>query len=242
MGVTSTDEGARRVGQARDEARAKRRAELLDAAVELVRREGPFVSMEQIAAECGITKPIIYRHFGDRDGLIVEMAMRFVDQLADALTPALGSDAPVLELLVTTMDSYLDLIERDTNLYRFLTIHTGERRDLVAGLIAEHVGLVMERILTERGLDTSGVKPWAYGLVGLVHFAGDWWVEQSMMTRAELIGHLVNLVWIGFEGLGVGDAPPRKIDVSLAAGFGSSRARAQNASGRSPSRSQRSPQ
>jgi AcrR family transcriptional regulator len=186
---------------------------LLDAAVELVRREGPFVSMEQIATECGITKPIVYRHFGDRDGLIVEMAMRFVEQLAAALAPSLDSDAPALELLVTTMDAYLDLIERDTNLYRFLTIHAGERRDLVAALIAEQVGMVMERILTERGLDTAGVKPWAYGLVGLVHFAGDWWVTEPTMSRDELVAHLATLMWIGFEGLGVGDNPPRTIEL-----------------------------
>ena len=47
-----------------------RREQLLNAADRVVQREGPGASMNAIAAEAGITKPILYRHFGDRNGLI----------------------------------------------------------------------------------------------------------------------------------------------------------------------------
>src|SRR3954463_9018501 len=73
--------------------RAARRTELLEAAVRAIRRDGPGVSMDVIAAEAGVTKPIIYRHFGDRIGLATALADQFgaalVAELDDALTQAL---------------------------------------------------------------------------------------------------------------------------------------------------------
>ena len=65
----------------RDARRLERRAELLDAATRVVRREGPAASMDQIAAEAGISKPIVYRHFRDRDDLVAGVAQRFADEL-----------------------------------------------------------------------------------------------------------------------------------------------------------------
>lgn len=202
-----------------DEARQQRRQAFVDAAVDLVRREGPLVSMEQIAAACGVTKPIVYRLFGDRDELVMEMAERFVDQLVEALAPLLTADAPPLDLLVGTMDAYLGLVERDTNLYRFLSAHAGaDRRDLLAALIAEQVATVLERLLAQRDLPTAPARTWAFGLVGMVHFAGDWWAAGTELPdedhrfpadRAELVQHLARLLWYGADGVGFGDRPPR---------------------------------
>src|SRR5690242_16039559 len=106
--------------------REQRREELLDASIDLVRREGPLVSMEQIAAACGVTKPIVYRHFTDRDDLILSIAGRFLDEFIAEVSPALfREDAEPIELLVATTNAYLALIERDTNLYRFISVHAG---------------------------------------------------------------------------------------------------------------------
>ncbi len=192
------------------EARAKaaRREELLDAAVAAVRRDGPGVTMDQIAAACGVTKPIIYRHFGDRDGLVMAMALRFVAALVGALTPQLARrDAP-RDLLASTIDAYLVLLEGDTHLYRFLSVNEPGKRDLVAGLIAEEVAIVLEQYLGDAGQDTAGAKPWAYGLVGMVHFVGDWWARNDTPSRSTLVDQLTTLLWSGFDGLGLGESEP----------------------------------
>lgn len=63
----------------------QRRRELLEAADRVVLRDGPKASMNAIAAEAGITKPILYRHFGDKGGLYRALATRHTDGLLAAL-------------------------------------------------------------------------------------------------------------------------------------------------------------
>ena len=70
--------------------RGERREELLNAAIAGIRKHGPSASMDSLAAEAGITKPILYRHFGDRAGLVSAIADRFADTLLADLTTALS--------------------------------------------------------------------------------------------------------------------------------------------------------
>jgi AcrR family transcriptional regulator len=192
------------------EAKAARREELLEAAIAVVREQGPNVTMDQIAAACGVTKPIVYRHFGDRDGLVLAMALRFVGALVGALTPQLARRDDPHVLLESTIDAYLELVEHDVNLYWFLTMQQPGKRDLVAGLIAEEVAQVLDRLLTAAGLDAASAKPWAYGLVGMVHFAGDWWTRAGTPDRATLVQQLTALAWSGFAGIGLDEEEQRR--------------------------------
>src|SRR5690606_18032393 len=121
----------------------------------------------------------------------------FVDRLVAAIGPALGSDADARDLLAATIDAYLSLIEDDTHLYRFLSAHAGtDHRDLLAGLVAEGVAMVLERRLTQAAASPAPARPWAYGLVGMVHFAGDWWVGSTERPpRRQLVDDLLALSW-----------------------------------------------
>ena len=65
--------------------------------------------------------------------------------------------------------------------------------------IAQQVALVAAERLRLAGRDPRAALPWAYGIVGLVHQAGDWWVDDQTMTREALVDHLVSLLW---DGLG----------------------------------------
>ena len=95
----------------RDDRRAERRTQLLDAAVDAIRTMGPSVTMEQLAKAGGVTKPILYRHFGDRDGLIGAIAERFSNDLLTSVTTPLATDATARELLRSTVDSYVSFID-----------------------------------------------------------------------------------------------------------------------------------
>ncbi len=187
----------------------ERREAFLDAAVAVVRRDGPAASMETMAKEAGITKPILYRVFGDRDGLLHALGERFATELTDVLSAALtGSEAGWDDprgILRATIDAYVGLIERDPELYRFLTERLASSPDRpIPGLVhevARIVAVTMGERLRTLGVDSGAAEPWAYALVGMVHLAGDWWVERRTMARETLVDYLVALVWDGLAGL-----------------------------------------
>ena len=189
----------------RDDRRAARRAQLLEDAVEAIREVGPGVTMEQLARRGGVTKPILYRHFRDRDGLITCIAEQFSVELLREIEGALQTTTDPEKLLSTTIDAYLAFIEKDPSVYRFLLQHATSR---IGGLtqmsplvdtIARRVAVVVGDQLRSAGLDSGPAVPWGYGIVGMVHHAGDWWLEDRTMSREHLTSYLSTLLWQGLE-------------------------------------------
>lgn len=160
--------------------------------------------MEAMAAEAGVTKPILYRHFGDRHGLVQAIGLRFIERFDRAVLAKLDVDAEPRDLLRSTVDAYLELVESDTQLYRFLvrtavTSEPGGNEALGAFLseISSRIAVVVSEQLAARKVDTGMAEPWAWALVGAVHHAGDWWLERRTITRARLVDHLMALLWDG---------------------------------------------
>jgi AcrR family transcriptional regulator len=183
--------------------RVDRRPELLDAAAEAIRRHGPGASMTQIAAQAGVTKPILYRHFGDRDGLVHALGERFSTELMAELQDALQSAGDPQDLMVRTIDTYVAFIERDPDIYRFLVRHVAGDAALTGFMrqVGQQVAIVVGEQLRQAGRDSGGAEPLAHGIVGLVHSAGDWWLDARSMPRERLVGYLAELLWTGMAGL-----------------------------------------
>jgi AcrR family transcriptional regulator len=191
----------------RDGRRAERREALLEAAIGAVRAHGPGVTMEQLAAAGGVTKPILYRHFGDREGLIAAIAERFsTELLAHVVTPLSATDAEPRQLLEATVDGYVAFVEREPSLYRFLVRQAAGRpdgHDRVGGLIdaiAKQVAVVIGEQLRALGADSGAAVPWAYGIIGFVHQASDWWLDDRTLPRTTLVTYLTSLLWDGLLG------------------------------------------
>lgn len=193
--------------------RTARREALLEAAERAVARDGPTTSMAAVAAEAGISKPILYRHFGDKGGLVAALAERHTARLRATLREALSAGRTRAERLALTVDAYLAAIEAAPQLYRFLLHPDG-------ALAPEQVRTFSRRladqlatgIAAELGTAPAGSREraWAHGIVGLVQNAGDWWLDEQPCPRAELVADLVALVLGGYAGSGAptGEAPP----------------------------------
>ncbi len=185
----------------------ERREAFLDAAATAIRREGPKVSMETIAREAGVTKPIVYRLFGDRDGLLQALGERLAREVnanvAAALDRAPGDDPKAM--LRAAIASYVELIDTETDVYRFVSeqIGTGAGATLtgLAAEIARSVAVVLGEELRRAGADSGAAEPWAFGIVGMVHLSGDWWVRNRTLPRERLVTYLVDLLWDGFGSL-----------------------------------------
>lgn len=200
----------------RDAQRTLRRLELLEAADRVVRRNGPLTSMDDIASEAGITKPILYKHFGDKGGLYRALAERYVQALMDELKQALISQSDPRARIATTIDAYLSFVEREHEAYAFLMHRAvGDRAEAQATVaefirrLAMEIAVVLGEELRATGLDSGAAEPWAHGMVGMVHLAGDWWFEHRSMARTALVEYLTALLWSGFSQLPGTEVPGR---------------------------------
>ena len=179
-----------------------------------IAKHGPGVSMEKIARAAGVTKPILYRHVGGREEFVAALTDRFVGELVATLEAVLDDpSAHPRDLVRAGIDGYLSLIERDTPLYHFLLRHAGEvgggevLSRAIHQIAAPIVSLIGER-LRQVGLDSGGADPWGHGVVGMVHAAGDWWLDHRTMPRRRLVDYLVALAWDGMGAATVREAQP----------------------------------
>jgi AcrR family transcriptional regulator len=185
--------------------RERRREELLDVADRVIQRRGTGVSMDEIATEAGITKPVLYRHFGDKDGLYEALTQRYVDELTAVLRPAAETREPRARL-AATIDAYLSYVEREPERYRFLLTASGQSRTspLVAEFRRRQVAdclFTAVDSLRRAGLDPGFADPWAHCVSGMIRSAGISWLETRSLPRARLVDYLTTILWDGFSSL-----------------------------------------
>jgi len=189
--------------EARPEPRPEpRREQLLNAADRVVQREGPKASMNAIAAEAGITKPILYRHFGDRNGLIGALTERHTAGLLAAVRSALNEPLERRDRVEHVLDVYLAAIESRPQVYRLLTHPepgdpTGAGNALAPALrrIAEEITRAIQQQI-DLGRDGPLLsETWGRSITGMVLAAGDWWLETRPCPRARMVQALADLLW-----------------------------------------------
>jgi len=186
-------------------ARSARREELLDAADRAVQRDGPGTSMAAVAAQAGISKPILYRHFGDKAGLVAALADRHTARLMLALRAALATGRTRRERLRLTVEAYLAAIEAAPQLYRFLLRPEGAAAPEQVRTFTRRLGDVLaDGIAAELGVAPAGSREraWGHGIVGMVQTAGDWWLETAACPRGAMAEQLTDLVLGAYAAAG----------------------------------------
>ncbi|MBE9375718.1 TetR/AcrR family transcriptional regulator [Saccharopolyspora sp. HNM0983] len=201
-----------RTGDARRERwrehRRARRAEFVEATVRAIARHGPEVGMDDIAAEAGVSKPVLYRHFSDKSDLYVAVGEWGTQLLMDRLRPLIDHGGSPNQRIHSLVDTYLATIEELPDLYRFVVQSTfadkTPRADPVSTektVIANSLSRLLGQYARALGLDSGGVEAWSHGVVGMVQAAGDWWLDRPTMSRADLTGYLAQIIWFAIDGL-----------------------------------------
>ena len=163
-------------------------------------------TVEEIAARAGVSKPVVYEHFGGKEGLYAVVVDREIDKLLNAITRALTSEGSSRELIERAALSLLEYIESSTDGFRILVRDspTGQSTGSFASLIsdvASQVEHIMVSQFKERKLDPKVAPMYAQMLVGMVALTGQWWLVNSSMKKDIVAAHLVNLAWNGMSGL-----------------------------------------
>jgi AcrR family transcriptional regulator len=184
----------------------ERREQLLDVGRRLFAEKGfEGTSVEEIAAKAGVSKPVVYEHFGGKEGLYAVVVDRETRLLQERLTAAL-SVGQGRELLEKAALALLDYIETSTDGFRILVRDSpvAQSTGTFASLISD-VASQVEHILVEqfaaRGYDKKLAPMYAQMLVGMVALTGQWWLDARKPKRAEVAAHLVNLAWNGLSNL-----------------------------------------
>jgi AcrR family transcriptional regulator len=191
-----------------NDGRPSKRDELLDAADRVVQREGSAATMNLIAAEAGITKPILYRHFGDKVGLYRALADRHIELLLDRLRAALATRGGLKARTRATVDAYLGSVEEQPQIYHFLVeraaVEEPDVRGQVQGFVRRFGEELAAGIASEpqlQGVDPTRALVWAHAIAGMVQATGDWWLDQHDVPRHVVVDELTALLWRGFVGI-----------------------------------------
>ncbi|MFC7306142.1 TetR/AcrR family transcriptional regulator [Streptomyces monticola] len=185
---------------------AERRQQLLDIGRTLFAQKGfEGTSVEEIAAKAGVSKPVVYEHFGGKEGLYAVVVDREMQRLLDMVTSSLTAGHP-RELLEQAAFALLDYIEEYTDGFRILVRDspvaqsTGSFASLISD-IATQVEDILGLEFKNRGFDAKLAPLYAQALVGSVALTGQWWLDVRKPKKPEVAAHLVNLAWHGLDGL-----------------------------------------
>jgi len=193
--------------EGKQQRRATRRATMVAAAMAAVRRHGPGVSVAEIAAAAGITKPVLYRYFADRADLQHAVGQEAAAMLMARIAPTLMTEGDPREVVRAIINAFLGAIEDEPELWRFVVHHPVERTPgaEIVDDARDEIARMLTGVLTEQqraaGRDTGGTAVWAQGLVGMVQSAGDWWLERRPMSRSALTDHLTAIIWGGLAAV-----------------------------------------
>jgi AcrR family transcriptional regulator len=190
-----------------DEHRRTRREQLVQATLAAVGRHGAGVGMEEIAAEAGTSKTVVYRHFADRTELHAAVCARVAEQLLPKLRAAMQSSGHPRPMIAAAIETYLAFLEADPELYRFVVSQSPDHSKAdpimsLSALVGDQAAALTATALERAGRDPAAAAPWGHGLVGLVRSAADWWLQaERPMLRTELAAHLTDLAWSGLSGV-----------------------------------------
>jgi AcrR family transcriptional regulator len=185
---------------------AERREQLLEIARTLFAERGfEGASIEEIATRAEVSKPIVYEHFGGKEGLYAVVVDREVRTLLSMMRSSLTAGRP-RELLEQATFALLDYIDSSSDGFRILVRDSPLGSDSgsfgsIIGDIASRVEYILEAEFRNRGLDPEYAPMYAQMLVGMVGTTGQWWLNARKAAKSDVAAHLVNLAWNGLSGL-----------------------------------------
>jgi AcrR family transcriptional regulator len=186
----------------------KRRTELLDAAMRAIRAGGPNTSMDDIAAEAGLTKPMLYASFKDKAGLATALAERLLSDLLPAVLSALDTNAAPRDMVRGAINTFFSFVEREPNLYRFLVRGVASAdRGFIEQPFIDEFGLRLADAFRAAGIATERAEVSAFTVLGTVLAGAEWWHVRSKLSRKRVVDVLTDIVWggistVGFDPLG----------------------------------------
>ncbi|MEX2561882.1 MAG: TetR/AcrR family transcriptional regulator [Nitriliruptoraceae bacterium] len=205
--VSSPTEGKHVVAAKRIRMTAQqRREQLVGVGCALFAEKGySAASIEEIAERAEVSKPVVYQHFGGKEGLYAVVVDREVRHLTASIRRAFDAGHPRL-IAEGAADAFLSYIEEHEEGFRVLVRDApiGMTGGSFASVIADVASRAEELLVDEfpdRGFNEDTAPMYALMLVGAVALIGEWWLDHRTMPRDAVAAHVVNLLWNGLRAL-----------------------------------------
>lgn len=162
-------------------------------------------TVEEIAERAGVSKPVVYQHFGGKEGVYAVVVDREVLALTTSISAAFQADRP-RQVAEAAAEAFLTYVEQREEGFRVLLRDapigiTGGSFASVITAVAERAERSLVAGFSERGFDADAAPMYAVMLVGAVALVGEWWLEHPGLGRDEVVAHVMNLLWLGLRGL-----------------------------------------
>ncbi len=165
------------------------------------------VSMEEVAKEAGITKPILYDHFSSKKDLYLALLDEDLADLLDKVREALDSPVGNRERIRRSFQAYFDFVDEQADGFRLMMQESvgaekdfRERVERMRDAAVAEVANLIERE-SEGRLDREHAEVVALALIGMVETAAQRDHAAPKEQRAEAVDTLVRLAWRGITQL-----------------------------------------
>lgn len=162
-------------------------------------------TVEEIAAVAGVSKPVVYEHFGGKEGLYAVVCDREMAHLGAEITEALQGEGSRRRIERAAM-ALLRYIEQRTDGFRILvrqssTTSSGGSFSTLLNDAVSSVAYILEDEFGARGYDPTISGVYAQALVGMVSGTAQWWLDVRSPSKEEVAAHIVNLCFNGLAHL-----------------------------------------
>lgn len=183
---------------------AERREQLIAVARTLFSERGfEGAAIEEVAARAQVSKPVVYEHFGGKEGLYAVVVDREVQTLLAMMRSSLTSGTPRI-LLEQAALALLTYVETNPQGFRILVrdspIGSASFKSILGDVASRVEGLLVDTF-TRTGLDPKTAPMYSQMLVGMIASLGLWWLDTRKPAREVVAAHVVNLAWNGLSGI-----------------------------------------
>jgi AcrR family transcriptional regulator len=182
--------------------RAEREQQILDAAIAVFGERGYQVaSMDQVAERVGVTKPVLYTHFGSKEGLLLACIGRARAELLDVTSTAAASAADPEEMLRRGTRAFFDYLQANAPAWRLLYSESSVAGEALEGIRAQQTDFIAALLAAQApGTDPQRLQGWALVIVGACERLALWRGANPAVSAEQATEYLMDLVWTGLAG------------------------------------------
>jgi AcrR family transcriptional regulator len=185
---------------------ARRRRQLLGVALRVFAAEGYHnASMNDIAVEAGVTKPVLYQHFTSKRELFTELLTESGRDLQDRITKAVAAATGPREMVELGFAAYFTYVDRHRDAFQLFYGGGLARDDEFAELVNQTertLASLVAGLIEIEGLSASQRQVLGHGIVGMIEGASIHWLRANSDADPEVLAHqLADLAWRGLRGV-----------------------------------------